>query len=84
MGDGSHAGRAVRDHDADVAVQLAIQADAVRRRVRPAMVQKSVDHFQELFLINRTPTQLKIHRDMIRDGRGLFQSLDILRGGVDD
>src|SRR5262249_39551579 len=52
--------RAVRDHHAHVSAQLAFEADAVRRRVRLALVEEGADDFDELALVDRASLQLEI------------------------
>ena len=70
MGDRAQARRAVGDHHADIAAQLALDADAVRAAItglRPA--RKARDHLDELALVDRAAAQLEIDRHMVGDRR---------------
>ena len=76
--------RAVSDHHANGAAQFALDADAMRRRVWLAILQKRADDFDELVLINRAPAQLEIDKNVVGDRRRFVQRLDICRRGVND
>jgi len=77
-------GRSMCDHHANGPAQLALDADAVRRCVRPAVMQEGANDFYELTLIDWATAQLEINEDMISDRRGFVQRLEIGRRGVDD
>src|SRR5262245_49175761 len=53
VGDRPEARRAVRDHHADVAAALALDADAVRRDRRAAAVQERAQDLEQLALVDR-------------------------------
>src|SRR5262249_8485519 len=77
-------GRAVRDQHAHVSAPLAFHADAVRRRVRLALIEERADDLNELTLVDRASLQLEIHFDVRRDRCGLVERADVLRRGVND
>src|SRR5579883_2953524 len=56
---GPEARRPVRDHDADGSTPLAFHADAVRRRVRRAPVEKGADDLKELMLVDGAAVQIE-------------------------
>src|ERR1700674_1113786 len=74
----------MRHHHADYSSSFAFDADAVRRNIGLASIQESTDYFDELLLVDRTTAQFEVNANMIRDGRGLVQCLDILRVRVDN
>ena len=82
--DRPQARRAVSDHHANCATQLALDADAVRRRVWLAILQKSADDLDQLVFVNRTPAQLEIDKDVVGDRRRFVQRLDIGGRRVND
>ncbi len=59
----------MRDHDADIAPQFALDAYAVRRRDRPPSGEKGRDHLDKLALVDGTAAQLEIDLDVIGDRR---------------
>src|ERR1700731_5270074 len=81
---GPQARRAMCNHHADCPSSFAFDADAVRRSIGLASIQESTDYFDKLLLVDRTTAQFEVNANMIRDGRGLVQSLDILRIRVDN
>ena len=84
MRDRSQAGRAMRHHHADVALELALDADAVGRRHRPAAGEEGGDDLEQLALVDRAAAQLEIHRHMIGDRRRRRQRLDVVGPRIDD
>src|SRR3974390_756812 len=84
MGHRAQAWRAPGDHDAHVAAQLALDADAVRANGRPASGEKGADHFEELAPVDGTTAKLEVHRDVGGDRGGVLESGDVLGSGVDD
>ena len=68
MGDRPKARYTLSHHDADSPSLLTINADAVRRHVRLAAVQIRADDLKELHLIDRTPVQFIINRDVACNG----------------
>ena len=74
----------MRHHHADIALELALDADAVRRRHRPASGEKGGDDLEKLTLVDRAAAQLEIDRHVIGDrGRGR-ERVDIVGPRIDD
>src|SRR4051812_48791893 len=69
MGDRPQARRAVGNHHADIAFELALDADAVRRHRRLALGQVRDDHLDQLILVDRAAAQLVVDLDVRRDRR---------------
>src|SRR5579884_873608 len=59
--------RSVGHHHADGPSQFALNANAVRRRVGLATVQKGADDFQKLAFIDWAAAQFKIDRNVFAD-----------------
>ncbi len=78
------AGRAVRHHDADVAAQLALDADAVGAMFGRRPFRKALDHLEQLVLVDRAAAQLEVDRHVGRDRRRAVERRDVLGRGVDD
>ena len=57
----------VRDHHADVAAPLALDADALRGDARLSPVQEGAQHLEQLALVDRAPLQLEVDRHVRRD-----------------
>src|SRR5579862_4440830 len=70
MGHRPHAGGAVRHHHADIAPELALDADAVMRNHRLPLRQKRGDQLHELALVDRAAPQLEIDRHVLGDRGG--------------
>ena len=81
--DRPEAGRAVGDHHADVAARLALEADAVRRDLRPAAVNERSDHLEQLALVDRAAVQFVVDLDVRRDRRRRRERRDVARSRVD-
>jgi hypothetical protein len=58
----------VSDHHANGAAQFALKAHGVWRRAWLTVPHESADNFDQLMLVSRTSTQLKIDKDVVRDG----------------
>src|SRR5450755_2642460 len=65
----AQAGRAVSDHDAVVAAQLALLADARGGDRCHATAERGPDHLEQLILVDRAALQLEIDRDVGADRR---------------
>src|SRR5271166_4523443 len=72
------------DHHAYGATLLALATDGMRRRVGLAPVQVSAEHFHELQFVNGTTAEFEVDKDVIGDGCGLLQRLDVVGPGVND
>ncbi len=81
--DGAETRRAVRDHYAQIALALAVEADTVRRHIRLAAIQKGGHHVEELRLVDRTAAQFEIDRHVAGNRSRGAERLDILRAGID-
>src|SRR5215468_7933161 len=84
MGDRAQARNAGGHHYAHVPTPLAFDTDARRRDIRFAAHQERSDEFDQLVLVDRAAVQLKIHRHMFGNGSRRFQSVYVLRCGVDN
>ena len=85
VGDRPEARRAVRDHHADVAAPLALDADAVRAASRGrAPVEEGADHLEQLALVDRAAAQLEVDRHVRGDRRRGRERRDVLGPRVDD
>ena len=82
--DRPEAGRPVRDHDADVAAPLALDADALRRDARLPPVQERAQHLEQLALVDRAPLQLEVDAHVRRDRSRRGQRRDVGRRRVHD
>src|SRR5262245_7663374 len=83
MGDRPEAGRAVRDHDADITPELALDADAVRRHCRLASCQKRGNHLDQLVLVYGTAAELEIDLDVRRYRRRGGERADVVGPRID-
>ena len=72
-----------RTMHADGAAQLALDADAVRRRVRLARIQERRQHLDQLVLVDRTAVQLEIDLDMRLIGVEVGERVDELGPRID-
>src|SRR6266699_975987 len=68
VGDRTKAWDAPRDHHTDGAAQLALYTDAVRRRVRLALVQVGADDLEQLAFVNGAAAQLEVNKHVVGDG----------------
>src|SRR6516162_558582 len=80
---GTEARCSVCDHDADGAPQFALVAHAVAGDRRFASDQISLNHLEQLALIDRTSAQFEIDRHMGADRRRGRKRLQILGARVD-
>src|SRR5271167_3777273 len=74
----SQARHTLRDHHAYRSSLLAFDANRVWRRIGLASVQVCAEDFHQLVLVDRAATQLEIHKDVVGDGCGLLQRLDVV------
>src|ERR1019366_7880583 len=82
--DGTQARRAVRDHDSDISLELALDAHAMRGDVRLAPVQERPDHLEELALVDGTAAKLELDRHVLGDRSRRREGVDVLGLRVDD
>src|SRR5215472_2887554 len=78
------AGCTLRHHHANRPSPFAFDTNAMRGRIRLPFVQECTYHFNELVLVDRTAAQFEINVHVIRNRRGLVQSIDICRSGVNN
>ena len=83
VGNRPQARRPVRDHDADIASPLAIDADAVIGDRRLASGEKGLNDLEQLTLVDRTAAQLEIDGHMGADRRRGRQRAQVFRMRID-
>src|SRR5215471_13777019 len=76
--DRPHTGNAAGNHHTNNSLPLAVQAYAVRRNRRRPAVEESIDHLDELILVDGTAAQLKIDLHMRRNGCRSFERRNVL------
>src|SRR5512147_1213728 len=79
----TQAGDAARHHDADRARALALDALAVVRDVRRPIVEKRVQHLDQLALVDRAAAQLEVDDAVVGDRGRMDQRLDEFGPRVD-
>src|SRR5208337_535441 len=84
LGHRTEAGRALRDHYANRAALLALSANAVRRRVWLASIQKRAEDFHQLIFVDGATPQFEINKHVVGDRSGFLQGFDIVGPGVHD
>src|SRR5208282_4787172 len=84
MSDRSEARRAMRYHHADVVLEFAFDANAMRRGAGPASFEESRNYFKQLALVDRAATQLEINRNMVCNRCRGRESTNIFGSSIDD
>ncbi len=84
LGDRAEARGAVGHHHADVALLLALDADAVVGHDRLAPDEEGADHLEQLAAVDRAAAQLEVDLDVVGDGRRGVEGGEERRRGVDD
>ena len=82
LGDRTETGGALRHHHADGAPPLALDALAVIGDVGASAIEKSVEHFQQLALVDRAAPQFEIDLDVVVDRRRFSKRINVFRPGV--
>src|SRR6516162_4081776 len=83
LGNGAEARCSLRHHDANRPAQFAFVAHAVAGDRRVASDQKSLNHLEQLALVDRAATQFEINRHMGADRRRGRKRLQVFGARVD-